>query len=603
MAVYSDNEQRLARVTVDADIMWNARIPMRDGISLNAMVFRPRNRKQPGPVVFEMTPYGIDAFYDNALNFPRNGLTFALIDSRGRGDSEGEFEMFEVDITDTVDTIEWLSKQEWCDGQVAMYGGSYSGANQWTAAKSGHPALRTITPWGAGCPGVDLNGGGIPYIGHLSWHLLTGGRDTYWQMGADSGFWAELLARAYRENISALELPKMAGIDRPKFAQSIKDPYYALKAMSFIPTEEEIGRMNMPILSSTGHYDSTHAGTLYHFQRYEQHASEEARSKHYLVIGPWNHAGMDGADSVGALGFGPNAKLDMAVLRFEWFKWAFGFGEKPAFLRHRIMYYMAGAEEWHGCDTLEEAFGSQRRFYLSSNGSANDLFHSGRLHETEEDTPADQYVADPFDTDIIEMELLRRPIDRPVKEDTAIRFPDPLRGLQWQIAGEDPTDQAYAYNLNGQGVVYHSDPIEEPFEIAGLPTLSLWLTIDSEDTDVVALLYEILPDDATSILLWSDLLRLRYRNSWREPEPVTPGEPFEFSFSMPKFMSRRLRKGSRLRLVVRSPASVQYEKNLNSARLPCEQRPEDARKCRVLLHHERGKQSVLTLPVSGVAAN
>jgi predicted acyl esterase len=598
MTINSDNRQSAARISLPARVRWGVRIPMRDGITLNAMVFQPRDQRGSGPVVFEMTPYGIDAFYAAGKDFAAHGLGFVLIDSRGRGDSQGEFEMFEIDVNDTVDVIDWLARQDWCDGQVAMYGGSYSGANQWTAAKAGHPALRTITPWGAGCPGVDLNGGGIPFIGHLSWHLLTSGHDTYWQMSADSGLWCDELARLYRENRSALDLPRLAGIARPKFEQSLRDPFYALKAMTFLPTEEEIGRMNMPILSSTGHYDSTHPGTLWHFKRFEQFASEEARSKHYLVIGPWNHAGMDGADSVGALAYSPAAKVDMAGIRYEWFKWAFGIGEKPAFLRHRIMYYMAGAEEWRGCDTLEEAFSTRRSFFMSSDGEANDLFHSGRLHEDERATAADRYVNDPFDGEIVEMELFRRAVPRSSKDRTTIQYPDPVRGLQWQIAGEDPTEQAYAYNLRGQGVVYHSAPLVEELEIAGQPELTLWLTLDTPDTDVVALLYEVLPDDGSSILLWSDLQRIRYSGSWRKPELATPGEPFQFKFGMPKFMSRRLRRRSRLRLVVRAPGSIHYQKNLNSGKPICDETPEDARQCTVLLHHEPTRQSMLTLPIA-----
>jgi predicted acyl esterase len=262
------------------------------------------------------------------------------------------------------------------------------------------------------------------------------------------------------------------------------------------------------------------------------------------------------------------------------------------------MYYMAGAEEWRGCDTLEEAYSTKKNYYLSSQGGAGDLFHSGRLHEAAADTPADRYVSDPYDTQIIEKELVRRFIARPHKDGTAIVYPDPLRGLQWQIAGEDPTDPSYAYDLRGQGVVYHSSPLPADMEIAGTPELSLWLTIDMPDTDVVSLLYEILPDDGSSILLWSDLQRLRYRNGRLEPELVEPGKPFEFTFTMPKFMSRRLRKGSRLRLVVRAPASIVYQKNLNSAKPVCEQRPEDARRCTVLMHHEPGRQSVLRLPIA-----
>jgi predicted acyl esterase len=67
-------------------------------------------------------------------------------------------------------------------------------------------------------------------------------------------------------------------------------------------------------------------------------------------------------------------------------------------------------------------------------------------------------------------------------------------------------------------------------------------------------------------------------------------------------MSRRVRRGSRLRLVVRSPASIQYQKNLNSGRPVIDETPADARRCRVLVHHETGRQTVLRLPVARTAA-
>ena len=248
---------------------------------------------------------------------------------------------------------------------------------------------------------------------------------------------------------------------------------------------------------------------------------------------------------------------------------------------------------------LKEAFSTTTSFYFrSTGGSAGDLFHSGQLCTEPDHTPADTYTADPFDTEIIEMELRTRSIPRPSKGNTSIRYPEPLRGLQWQIAGEDPTDSAFAYNLRGQGVAYHSAPLPHDLEIAGTPQLQLWLTLDAPDTDVVALLYEILPDDGSAILLWSDIQRLRYRNEWRKPELATPGVPFEFTFSMPKFMSRRIGRGSRLRLVVRSPASINYQKNLHSGKPPSDELPGDARRCTVMLHHEPGRQSVLRLPVS-----
>jgi predicted acyl esterase len=67
-------------------------------------------------------------------------------------------------------------------------------------------------------------------------------------------------------------------------------------------------------------------------------------------------------------------------------------------------------------------------------------------------------------------------------------------------------------------------------------------------------------------------------------------------------MSRRVRRGSRLRLVIRSPASIYFQKNLNSGKPVHEERPEDARRCEVRVLHEPGRQTVLRLPVARAAA-
>ena len=598
MTVFSQVSPRSA-TRCGPQTLLGLRVPMRDGIRLHCQVFLPADRSQSVPLVMEMTPYGIDISVPAARRFTEAGLGLALFDCRGRGSSEGEFEMFETDINDTVDAIDWLANQSWCDGQVAMRGGSYSGINQWIAAKSRHPALKGIAPWGAAYPGIDVPPGGVPFVGHLGWHVLTGGQDTQWQLASDSEFWMERLVEAYRSNRNIADLAEELGVTRPTFYSVLRDPFYAMRNMTFLPTEEDMRLINIPILSSTGHYDSTHAGTLYHFLQHERFGTAEARAKHHLVMSPWHHAGMEGASSVGDLTYGPAANVDMGAVRLEWYRWVFGLGEKPAFLSDRIVYYMSGAEVWRSAATLDEVSTKSRCWYLSSGpDGASDIFHSGKLVTQPEDNPADRFVADPFDSQIIEVEMFKRQLDRQSKRDSAVVYPDPIRGMHLQIAGEDPTDQAFAYNLHGQGVIYHSHPLADDLDIAGIPELDMWLSLSTPDTDVVALLSEIRPEEGQSILLWSNILRLRYRNSWEEPELAIPGEPFQAQFFVPRFISRRIKKGSRLRLVLRTPGSIYFQKNLNSGKPVFDERPSDAVRCEVLVHHSDKMQTVLRLPLA-----
>jgi len=64
---------------------------------------------------------------------------FALVDVRGRGNSGGEFEPFTNEPRDGHDVAEWLAKQPFCDGKVAMWGGSYAGFDQWATVKEFPP--------------------------------------------------------------------------------------------------------------------------------------------------------------------------------------------------------------------------------------------------------------------------------------------------------------------------------------------------------------------------------------------------------------------------------------------------------------------------------
>src|SRR6266480_3481360 len=126
------------------------------------------------------------------------------------------------------------------------------------------------------------------------------------------------------------------------------------------------------------------------------------------------------------------------------------------------------------------------------------------------------------------------------------------------VEGVDPKektaaiDQTFALSIGSDGLVYHTEPFPNETPLIGCPAVTLWLSIDTPDTDLSADLYEIQPD-GTSIALWSDIHRLRYRESLRQEKLVKPGEIVRCDFNPGLFVARRLMRGSRLRLVVSSP--------------------------------------------------
>ena len=135
---------------------WNVRIPLRDGVELGATVFKPLGQTEPLPVIFTLTPYIADSYQDRAMYFARHGYVFALVDVRGRGNSGGVFDPFAQEARDGYDVVEWLARQPWSNGKVAMWGGSYAGYDQWATAKERPPHLATIVPAAAVRPGLDF---------------------------------------------------------------------------------------------------------------------------------------------------------------------------------------------------------------------------------------------------------------------------------------------------------------------------------------------------------------------------------------------------------------------------------------------------------------
>ena len=157
-------------------------------------------------------------------------------------------------------------------------------------------------------------------------------------------------------------------------------------------------------------------------------------------------------------------------------------------------------------------------------------------------------------------------------------------------------DQRFALCIGQDGLVYHSDPLQKETPLVGCPKVSLWVSIDTPDTDLECDLYEIQPD-GTSIALWSDIRRLRYRESLREAKLVKPGEIVKCDFDPGLFVARRLMKGSRLRLVVYSPNSIFWQKNYNSGGVVADEIAKDARTAHVKVYHDAEHASAIALPL------
>ena len=572
--VTASAQQKPAAEEPTVDMQWEVKIPTRDGVKLNVTVFSPHGQKDPLPVIFTFTPYIGDTYTDRAVYFAKHGYVYALVDVRGRGNSSGEFEPFVNEGKDGYDVVEWLAKQPYCNGKLTMWGGSYAGFDQWTVLKEFPPHLATIVPAAAAHPGVDFpfqyNIFG-PY--DMQWLSFTSGVTSNGSLFGNSAFWTAKAREMYMAHSAFQDFDKVVGNGSTVFQKWMKHPTADAYYDAMVPSPEQYKRMNVPILTITGHYDGDQPGAFTFYKRHMQYGTAEAKAKHFLIIGPWDHAGTRTPKAeVGGLKFGQASLLDLNKLHTEWYDWAMKGGTKPEFLKKRVAYYVVGAEEWKYADSLESIANAKKVFLLGSYGSAGDVFYSGRLVEFQTGIwpPSDSWIYDPLDT---------RPGAAEPEDD-----PNPL------------TSQRGAMNVFGEGVVYHSDPLTEASEITGFAKLTLWLKMDVPDTDVEADLFEILPDGG-SVALTSATMRARYRESLREAKPVAAGATEKYVFDNFTFFSRRIAKGSRLRLVVHSINSPGAEKNYNSGGVVAAETGKDARTAHIALLHDTEHASALELPV------
>ncbi len=576
-----DAPAEAAKTAKEIDLLWGVKIPLRDGVKLNANVYRPKTMTATLPVILTMTPYTADNGHTTASYFARNGYVFAVVDVRGRGNSEGAFDPFVQEVNDGYDVVEWLARQPWSNGKVAMWGGSYAGSNQWAALKAFPPHLKTIVPVASVFAGVDFpfwKNIGFPHW--LLWLAQTGGVTVNRNLSGDDSFWIQKYRELYLHHRPLKDFDQIVGVHSTKFQTWLSHPTPDAYWDAFVPSDEQFARMDMPILTITGYYDGSQAGAMEFYKRHMQHAPQSARDRHYLIVGPWNHSGTrTPRPELGGLKFGEASLLNMSKLLKEWYDWTMKDGPRPAFLKQRIAYYVPGAEEWKYADALETLANSKRVLYLSSvDGRAGDAFHSGSLTDAKPGkSEPDKYTYDPLDT---------RPEYLQTEQNASVIY----------RIHNFITDQTAALNLFGNGLVYHSAPFDKPAEISGYVKLTAWMAIDAPDADFHVTLYEIMPD-GTSILLTQDMLRARYRESPRQAKLIQPGAINRYEFNGFYFFARRIARGSRLRLVLSSPNSIYVEKNYGSGGVVAEESGRNARTAHVTLYHDAEHPSSLEIPV------
>lgn len=160
-------------------------VEMSDGTKVAVDIYLPTEgpQQETFPVIFQYTPYGRayivpkanifekiamwfftgttgpvldransrDTVYGSSDKmvklFLSHGYAYVCADMRGTGASYGsKVDFAPILADDGYDLVNWLAEQDWCDGSVGMFGGSYLGYTQLVTASKAPAALKCIVP-------------------------------------------------------------------------------------------------------------------------------------------------------------------------------------------------------------------------------------------------------------------------------------------------------------------------------------------------------------------------------------------------------------------------------------------------------------------------
>lgn len=557
----------------EIQMQFGVQIPLRDGVKLGATIYKPLHMDKPLPVVLYLSPYPGDPEHPSGTYYARRGYIYAHVDVRGRGDSQGKFNPMAQEANDGYDVVEWLAKQPWCNGEVAMWGGSYNGYDQWATASTHPPHLKTIVPVASVRPAVDFPmSNGIMESYAMQWLTFTSGKPLFTDIFANFEYWNDVNLRMFNGKVPFAKLDDLAGNTTTVFQTWIEHPDFDSYWRQMALTREQVANINMPVLAITGQADGDQPGTLSYYADHRTSHNPKTLDMYYLVIGPWDHSGTRKPErKLGNIEFGPASLLDVLRLQKEWYDWTMKEGSKPGFLKEHVAYYVEGpgAECWKYAESLETLPTGSDLFYLSSDagsGNAKDIFHSGVLTTAARDSAPDTFISDPND-----------------------------------LSAAKPSAATEGADLHGNGVVYTTAPFDKTTEVDGFTDLRLWLKVDAPDTDLQYALYLVAPN-GTARELTSDVLRARYRNGKEQPEPLRLNQPEEFVFPHSQWFSHRAPAGSRLRLVIGALNVPDYEKNWNSIKPVAEQSGADARVAHIQVLHDVEHRSTLRVPTGDPSA-
>jgi uncharacterized protein len=537
------------------------KIKMRDGVSLNTLIFIPKNPKEAMPFLLTRTPYGVNGGAVPELVNPSlatEGFIFVRQDVRGRYASEGQFEMIRMsrdkadknsidESTDTYDTIDWLLKNiPNNNGKAGIFGISYAGWTSIITLIEPHPALKavseqaTIADWFLN---DDIHHNGafrLSYAFDYSFMEEASKTDTLFPFGQyDTYDWFMKLGPLSNVN------DKYFHNTIPSWNNFVKHPDYDdyWKKQSLLYRFENIN-LTVPIQHVAGWFDQEDfAGPLYMYDLLEK---KDKNNLNNIVIGPWNHGGWarGSGKTLGNLKFDTaTSKTFQEQIELKWF--AYYLKGKGDGKFAEAITFQTGSNTWKNYDKWTPQQATSQNLYFQNNGK---LSFDKPVDMAE--TAFDAFISDPAHP----VPYRQRPIEQTYN-----------RGSRWYTWMSE--DQRFVHD-RPDVLSWETDILDKDITVTGNVMAHLFASTSQSDADWVVKLIDVYPEDYAKDFTMSgyqqivtaDILRGRYRNSFEKPEAVKPNEVNAYNVNLFK-SDHCFKKGHKIMVQVQSTWFPMIDRN------------------------------------------
>jgi uncharacterized protein len=530
-------------------------ITTRDGTVLRTDHWEPR--LWPAPTILIRTPYGRRGVVGlvSGRVLAEHGFHVVLQSCRGTFDSGGEFDPMRHEREDGLDTVAWIERQPWFDGNLFTYGPSYLGFTQWAIAADAGPALKGMLAAVTASAFRDPTyaGGAYSLYTILNWVTLTENQG------------GSLLSFAYKQSrvqaklrraFTHLPLSEVDGLVTGRqirfFQEWLRhsepgDPYWDLRG------NPDVARVQAPVCLVGGWHDIFLPWQL---RDYATLRAADARPR--LVIGPWTHA------DLALLGVSMREGL-------AWFRAALNGGTAGG-----VRIHVGGARnEWRDLPDWPPHHESVA-WYLGGDATiAPRRASSGLTSEARREDGA-------FGASVPRERSERRRF----RYDPADPTPSPGGPLLTREAGRADNR---AVEARSDVLVYTGDPLTDDMEVVGPVSATVHLTASSEFFDVFARVCEVTPDGRSDNVT-DGLVRV-------SPGMFPPGPDGVRAVEVELWpMGYVFRRGYRIRVQLAGAAHPRYARNTGTgeplgtaARL----QPVD-----YVVYHDAAHPSAVLLPVA-----